>query len=287
MTSSNRIAFALVLCWQAAIAQDLPERNQRFANMPNWSGIWEGEVANELSTGAIGESFQDALAQKNGIPVVAPPGTLDPLEAFVIGRTQLAKEPPYNTEWAAKYDRLRRKIHAAPASAVKAGSIMACAWDFPEIMDNPFDTLLQIFQTPEETLFLFVNGQARHLYTDRTHPGPDDLWPSALGNSVGQWDGDSLVVDTIERRGGPFVRIPYILSPDFSEKAHFTERIHMVDVDTIQDDMVIEDAERLAHPWTVALRFHRVKNLDRLIATDCTENNRFRVVNGGLSIAPR
>jgi hypothetical protein len=143
-----------------------------------------------------------------------------------------------------------------------------------------------MFVTPEQTLMLFSNGQARHLYTDRPHPRAEDLWPTDLGNSVGHWDKGTLVVDTVQHRGGPFIRIPFIISPDLSENAHFTERISQTDADTLQDVMTIEDPARLIHPWTVTLKFKRVKDLDRLIPYNCNESNRFKVVNGHLAIAP-
>ena len=290
-------ALALGLGAVSANAQDAPtantapqavsERVRQFAALPDWSGIWEGEVAHETQSDAFGKVLKEAEAHPASIPLVAPPGVLSSAESFVISRTVLAQEPPYNREWLLEYARRREAIRATPASAVKPGSIMACGWDFPEIMDNPFDTLFQLFITPEETLLLFTNGQSRHLYTDRPHPPAEDLWPTAMGNSVGRWEGDTLVVDTIEHRAGPFIRLPHILSPDLSEKAHFTERLRMIDHDTLQDELTIEDPERLARPWNVTLHFHRVTDLDRLIATDCSENNRFRVINGRFSIAAR
>ena len=281
------LGVGVALCCMAAIAGDnSPDRSAQFAALPNWTGIWEGEVASEMRTDEFGKVIHAATAHPQDIPTVAPPGVLSPAEAFVISRTQLHRTPPYNDEWLRIYKQRDRKIRATPASAVKPGSIMACEWDFPELMDNPFDTLFQIYITPEETLLLFVNGQARHIYTDRPHPPAEDLWPTALGNSVGHWEGDTLKVDTIERRAGPFVRIPHVLSPDLSEQARFTETIRLVDPDTLQDDMTIEDSERLTRPWTVTLKFHRVKDLDRLIPTDCTENNRFKVIGGQYTIAP-
>lgn len=288
MTPKALLVLALcVACRPAAAQGGQSHRIEQFAALPNWSGIWEGEVAHELRSEGFDKIMQDALAHPQTIPTVAPPGVLDPVETFVISRTQLQQRPPYNPEWQRRYEQTEHAIQSTPASAVDAGSIMACDWDFPEIMDNPFDTIFQIFITPEETLMLFASGAARHLYTDRAHPKPDDLWPTALGNSVGHWDKDTLVVDTIERRAGPFIRIPHILSPDLSEQARYIERIHLVDPDTLEDDMRIEDAQRLAHPWTLTLRFHRVKDLDRLIPTDCTENNRFRVIDHRVSIVPR
>lgn len=287
MTSRILLTLTVMLCCASAVAQkSTPARVQKFAALPVWTGIWEGEVDAELRAGGFDKALKQALAHPASIPVVAPPGVLASEESFLLSRTQLAQEPPYNAEWARKYANHRQEILATPLSAVKAGSIMACNWDFPELMDNPFDSLFQIFVTPEETLLLFANGQARHLYTDRPHPKADDLWPTDVGNSVGHWDGETLVVDTIAQRPGPLIKIPFILSPDLSDKARFTERIRMTGADALQDEMVIEDPERLAHPWTVTLKFRRVKDLDRLIPVNCTDSNRFRVVKGHMTIAP-
>jgi len=278
---------ALACCTALRAQENPPERVRRFAAMPAWSGIWEGEVAAQARTDELDKAMHEALAHPESIPAVAPPGVLHPVEAFVISRTQLQRKPPYNGEWDRRYERLKQRILTTPASAVKAGSIMACNWEFPEIMDNPFDTLFQVFVTPEETLLLFANGQARHIYTDRPHPKPGDLWPTDLGNSVGHWEGDTLVIDTIEHKSGPFIRIPFILSPDLSDEARFTERLRMTGPDALQDEMTIEDPERLTHPWRVTLRFRRASNLDRLIPYNCTENDRFKVVHGKVTITPK
>ena len=58
----------------------------------------------------------------------------------------------------------------------------------------------QIATLPEETLLVFENGQVRHIYTDgRQHPSGEDIRPTALGDSVGRWERDTLVIDTISR----------------------------------------------------------------------------------------
>jgi len=151
--------------------------------------------------------------------------------------------------------------------------VLACTWEFPLIMENPTDGVFQVFVTPEETLLLFADGEARHIYTDRPHPRPADLWLSDLGNSVGHWEQDTLVIDTIDRKAGPFIRIPHFLSPDLiappegglprrmraaaavrplaktqghlpgtrSDQAHFTERLRMAGPDALQDEMTISD----------------------------------------------
>lgn len=281
------LLLAALSCAPLSAQQSVPTRVRQFALLPAWTGIWEGEIAAQLGSDELDKAIAEARAHPETLPTVAPPGVLDPVEAFILTRSPLHGTPPYNAEWDRKYELRRKSIQTAPASAVEPGSIKACGWEFPEIMDNPFDTLFEIFVTPEETLLLFPNGQARHIYTDRAHPKQGDLWPTDLGNSIGRWEGPTLVIDTIETKPGPLVKIPFILSPDFSEKVHFTERLRKSGPDAMQDEMTIDDPIRLAHPWTVTLKYRRVKNLDRLIPTNCTENDRFRIVHGKVTIGPK
>jgi len=268
--------------------QNPPERVRQFAALPKWTGIWETELSARLNSGELDKMLAKATQHPETVTaVLAPRGALQPAEIAFFSLVQLNGKPPYNQEWDRRYERRKRKIRSMPASAIRPGSVKACSWEFPGIMESPVDGVFQIFVTPEETLLLFADGQARHIYTDRPHPKPENLWPTDLGNSVGHWEGDALIIDTIERKPGAFIRIPHFLSPDLSEQAHFTERLRMTGPDAMQDDMTIEDPARLAHPWTVTLRFRRVKDMDWLIPTDCTENDRFRVVNGKETIAPR
>jgi hypothetical protein len=257
------------------------DRVQRFAALPNWSGIWETELSAQLNNGELDQAMTEAMRHPERVTaVLAPRGVLLPAEVVFFSRQQLTQKPPYNAEWDRRYERQKRVVLATPASAVKAGTVKACSWDFPVIMESPTDGVFQVFVTPEETLLLFADGQARHIDTARSHPAPENLWRTALGDSVGRWERDTLVIDTIERKAGPLVRVSHFLSPELSSEAHFTERLRMVSADAMEDQMTIDDPKRFEHPWVLTLRFRRVKNLDRLIPTDCSENDRFRVING-------
>jgi hypothetical protein len=270
------------------IAQQVPtERAQHFAALPVWTGLWEPELSAKIFSGELDKEIGEAGKNPHNAPVViAPRGALDLAEQVIMSHVQMLDKPPYNAAWDQRYEARKRMILTEPASSISPKDVQACRWQFPMVMEFPFDTLFQVLVTPEETLLLFQNGQARHLYTDREHPKPEDLWPSDMGNSVGRWAGDTLVLDTIATRSGPILGMPQFLSADLSEQAHFTERLHMIDPDTLQDEMTIEDPLRLARPWQLTLRYRRVKNLDRLIPTDCTENNRFRQVGRKMTITP-
>ena len=135
-------------------------------------------------------------------------------------------------------------------------------------MEAPW--MFEVAVLPEETLLIFENGQVRHLYTDgRAHPSNDDLWPTPLGDSIGHWEGDTLVVDTVARLSSEPLA-PRAWVSMLSDRAHFTERLRLLDEDDVEDQLTIEDPisrEALAanaqfqasqgNESPVALRLHR------------------------------
>jgi hypothetical protein len=77
-----------------------------------------------------------------------------------------------------------------------------------------------------------------------SHPPKDELWATRSGDSIGRWEGQTLVVDTIARKAGPISD-----RNELSEQAHFVERIRLVSKDRLEDQITIEDPLALAHPW--------------------------------------
>src|SRR4030095_4507992 len=124
----------------------------------------------------------------------------------------------------------------------------------------------------------------RHIYTGgRMHPGADDLWLTPMGDSIGQWDGQTLVIDNVARAPGPIMLSPAVT---LSERAHFTERVRLIDNNKLEDQMRIDDPLRFTHPWQLTVQYSRVTGIDRMVAWGC-ENDRNPVMNGKLTIAPR
>lgn len=228
------------------------ERSARFASLPNWSGLWE-QAARPDSTPVEG----------------APVGFAD------AAKVSLAGHPPYNAAWEAK--------SAAIAGTLGSQSdIKMCEFGFPGLMESPL--MFEVLVTPEETALMFEGQEERHIYTDgRSHPKPQDLWPTPVGDSIGRWEGTTLVIDTIARKAGRIYMSPqYIIS----DQAHFVERVRRTDPDHMEDDMTIEDPLAFSKAWHVVLRYQRVRDVDRLLYQDCTENDRNPIVNGKTTIAP-
>ena len=114
-----------------------------------------------------------------------------------------AGQPSFTPEYQAKYDEIRKKVEAAiaadPDHPPATHEPLCEAPPFPGDRFTP--GMYQWRVTPEETTFISTVGAVRHIYTDgRPHPPKDELWPTLMGDSIGHWEGDTLVVDTIATR---------------------------------------------------------------------------------------
>lgn len=140
--------------------------------------------------------------------------------------------------------------------------------------------IMGVGQYPVE--FLFTPGrvtmhfeawmQWRNIFTDgRKHPDPDDLDPTFYGNSIGQWEGGTLVVDTIG-----FKTVTQLgMGMEHSDQMHIIERIHLKkgDSNTLVDEMTVEDPLALAKPWHTTYTYRRSRT-QQLLEFICEENNR-------------
>jgi len=110
-------------------------------------------------------------------------------------------------------------------------------------------------------------GTFRIIPTDGT-PHQVDPDPSWLGDSVGYWDGDTLVVDTIG-----FNEKTELQGYRHTESLHMVERFRRMDFDTIQYEATIEDPNVFEKPWTITRSFTIRPDLKRIDEFIC-ENNR-------------
>jgi hypothetical protein len=160
------------------------------------------------------------------------------------------------------------------------GTLKADGWGFPMMMDSAAP--LQFLITPDEMLIINVYRDVRHIHTDgRKMPSADDRWPTTWGTSVGRWEGDTLVVETLS------VRDPtryFFSSPPLSEQARYVERIRMTAPDRIESVITIEDPVTLAEPWVVELSYVPASGSDRLIHDDYA-NDRSEVDGDVFTIA--
>ena len=156
---------------------------------------------------------------------------------------------------------LAGKIGYTPRSTCRPSGVPAF------MVYSRFDPVYFV-QTPKEVLMIFSGDQqVRHVYLDIPHS--EDPKPSWYGESVGHYEGDTLVVDTIGQNTKTFVdnyRTPH------SDKLHVTERWKVTDGGkALEVNIRVEDPDAFNDPWVEIQHFRRV---DQPIREEvCAENN--------------
>jgi hypothetical protein len=136
----------------------------------------------------------------------------------------------------------------------------------------PFTGPFRIVQTPQITTVLYeVPNNFRQIFTDgRTLPkDPNPTWQ---GYSIGRWDGDTLVVETIGFNDKSFVGRP---SYPYTEGLRVTERYRRRDFGHIDLQLTFDDAKTFTRPWTVTTELVFDADTD-LLEYVCTENEKDR-----------
>ena len=105
-------------------------------------------------------------------------------------------------------------------------------------------------QTPKIIVMMqeFDTPGYRQIYTDGSKH-PEDWNPAWYGHSIGKWEGDTLVVDTVGFNDRGWLGV----APQ-TEKLHVVERITRPDLGHLQADITIEDPGVLRAPWKVTIR---------------------------------
>ena len=254
------------------LAQEAPRTGAR----PNFSepGVaWAGYVTPREPNRAIARLFNDFAQPATGIG----PMTDDPATPYVNNEVarQMRIQPTYRVAdlnsaaarnlmpWARESLRLQNELVLKGENGTTRE---ARCWEtgVPAFHLNP--GVMHIIQAPKEVV-LMLTGRVRRIRLDVPHSAnPKPTW---YGESVGRYEGDTLVVDTIGFNGKTFVdsyRTPH------TDKLHVVERWRMIDDGKqIEVRVTVEDPEAFKEPWTSFRRFGRVQQT--LAEFVCQENN--------------
>ena len=147
----------------------------------------------------------------------------------------------------------------------------------PGVMNQPYPIEIA-FQPDKVTIFAEAYAQQRRIYTDgRALPEDPDLLFN--GNSVGRWDGDTLIVETIGF--SPLTNLTMGLP--HTEKSRIVERIWLQGPDTLRIETTITNPDLLAAPLVSQAAFRRRPEWD-IREYVCAENNRLTDEEGGANI---
>ena len=195
------------------------------------------------------------------LPGSPPPVTFDPAHPYVGNNT--GKQPTFrvadinnpNLTQFAK-DALRKaNDEVLRGKAMYARESRCWATGVPVFLLNPGGPTYWV-QTPDRiTMIWQMDHQVRHVYLNVPHSANPK--PSWYGESVGHYDGDALVVDTIAQNTQTFIdnyRTPH------SEQLHVVERYHLVQGGkTLQAEVIIEDPAVFIKPLQVMHRWRRME----------------------------
>lgn len=135
----------------------------------------------------------------------------------------------------------------------------------PDTINEPYP--IQIVQTPTQVVILYEAGEYFRVIPTDGRPHPEDLDPTWMGNSVGHWDGDTLVVDVTGVNDKVSVG-----EYRHTTAYHVVERFQRVSYDTLKYSATIDDPNVFAAPWTEVstLTLHPEWQIQEYI---CNENN--------------
>jgi hypothetical protein len=105
---------------------------------------------------------------------------------------------------------------------------------------------LQMLQEPEKVTILYpYDHQFRHVRLNQSHPA--HVTPSWYGDSVGHYEGDTLVVDTVGIKVGPYSMIDWFGTP-YTDALHVVERYRLLDFEAIKEAIERDSKEHFQFP---------------------------------------
>jgi hypothetical protein len=187
------------------------------AQLPDWSGVWNPNI-----------SDQNAQIKTNPVP------------------------------WSPKSAAAVARLAAEEAAGRPKGLFVNC---LPEAMPSWMlitHNALEILFTPGRVTFLGESdgNRIRRVYTDgRGHP--DDPDPTFHGHSIGHWEKDTLVVDTVGILPQALLAVSEAVGLPNNGDLHIVERWHLTGRDVLSDDLEIDAPRILTKPWKTTRSYFR------------------------------
>jgi hypothetical protein len=202
---------------KAPAAQALPRTPD---GVPDFSGVWEGHMPASARKWA-------GYAFTGDIPEMTP-----------WGKAQYEKSKP---SWGP-----RAVVDSTDMVNPTTGNEIGCfPTGVPRIYVHPFP--MEILQVPGRVVELFeFNHFVRQIYTTGPHEHSKDLDPTWMGDSVGWWEGDTLVIDSVGFNDKTWLdraALPH------SDQLHVIEHISRPKQDTLVVHITIDDPKTYTKTW--------------------------------------
>ena len=175
-------------------------------------------------------------------------------------------------EYAKPYE-ARRALEAAAAQRgeqLANGSVQCVPYGVPTMMSVAVYPV-EIIQTARQvTIVAEAFSEVRRVYLDRPQEKMGDVAPGYYGRSVGHWEGDTLLVDTI----GIKTTVSGYRGMPHSDQMRITERFKLLSPDILHDQITIEDPVVLEKPITYTVSYKRMPNYE-MVEFVCDNNREY------------
>jgi hypothetical protein len=110
---------------------------------------------------------------------------------------------------------------------------------------------IEIYQTPKEVMIIKENGGVHRIHLGRKHQDADDLTPLFFGDTIGHWEGDVLVADSISLGATDNIdgQNPH------SDVMHVVQRYHRTGPKTLEVEVTVDDAKAFTHAVSTKATF--------------------------------
>jgi len=224
--------------------------------------------------GKVSDSRSVTVTVPGTTPAPAESANADSLANKPVPRTSYGK-PDLSGVYIAPYHSIHtvdkialkpgaEKYYVGPEYTMSLGEV-CLPRGVPDTIGEPYP--VQIVQTPDLVVILYEAGEFFRVIPTDGRPHPSDLDPTWMGNSVGHWDGDTLVVDVIGVNDKVSVG-----EYRHTTAYHLVERFTRVSYDTLKYSATIDDPNVFAQPWTEVGTFtlHPEWQIQEYV---CDENN--------------
>jgi hypothetical protein len=192
--------------------------------------------------------------------------------------------PPLKPEYRPVWEERQAAARAAGARGepLATSATFCLPQGMPSMMGGggPFPMEILVSEG-QVTIIQEAYNQVRRIYLDRPQLALADVEPGFYGRSVGRWEGDTLVVDTIGiKESVEFRNVPH------TANMRITERIRLAAPDVLVDEMTIEDPEILTRPWNVTFTFGRLPGYE-IMEYVCEDNREYADETGATRVRIR
>src|SRR6516162_6835368 len=282
------------------------------ASTPDFSGIWSHPSFPGFEPPALGAG---PVVNKSRRPQMNFDGRVLPAvnDILVSNPAQLVGDYTNPILKRRAAEAVKRKGEMELAGIVGPTPTIQC---WPEPVPYIFNGVaMQMLQQPDKIIFLYPNDhQVRYVRMNQPHSAP--VMPSSYGDSIGHYEGDMLVIDTVGVKIGPFAMVDFYGTP-YTQALHVVERYRLIDYEAAKEGLdrdarenmrpargadagsapdysyrgkhlqlhfTVEDGGVFTMPWSATIMYRRGKEESREVV--CPENKQELAIAGRGAAVP-